>query len=965
VLAAWAASPARFREDANAEEDLVLGGYRDRVVTELAQNAADAASRAGVRGRLRLVLDGNVLRAANTGAPLDAAGVESASTLRASSKRFPDDDVAGPRAVGRFGVGFAAVLAVSDEPVIVSSAGAVRWSRARTLAEVAQLPSLGDELARRGVAVPVLRLPYADDSAASPPSGFDTEVVLPLRDEAARELARELLEGIDAALLLTLPALGAVEVVIDGVSRQLVSESTADGVVVDGVAWRLHAATGRIDAQLLRDRPVEEQARREYGVTWALPVDSRGVPMPLPSSVPSVAHAPTPTDEPVSLPALLIASLPLDPTRRHVAAGALRDFLLVRAADAYVELVRDLPAVVEVLDLVPTGIAAGALDGELRERIIDGLSELPFLASHDDAIRLRPSQALILDAGRSIADDDVVAVLADAVPSLVPGSWVRRGQGALAVLGVRHIGLAEVLDELAALDRPAAWWHSLYAALAEARVSPDLLAGLPVPLTSGEVARSPRGLLMPGAVADLSVLGVRSVDPAAAHEFLLRLGATEPDPVAVLTSERVRAAVENSYDADDPDAVADAVLGLVAASGVSVDTVPWLAELALPADDGELMVAGELLLPQGKLASLVVGDAPFGVVDAGLVEQWGTQVLAAAGVLDGFAAVRETDVSAADHDLDGEDDYFDVVAAQFDAREPVVIDEFVAVRDLEFVRDDAWPQALALLAVPPLRSAVVEPAIASTATQRTRVVSYTAWWLRSRGIVRGQVSGSDPLLAGLYDEVGLDLDPDFLTAAGAIRAIADADPDELLARLADPARQVTRQQLRALYAQVVPTHPPAAVRAVRHGELVVVAADDGVVVDQPDLLPLLGNLGVVPVALDAAEQVADALDLPLASELATFEVVSQGDARADHVVHASLMVADIDGVATPVPWRLIDGTLHVDAGSYAFGLGRGRAWRDRDWPRRHLETELAREGANTELLLAEADLDPPDQPEGG
>ncbi len=50
VLDAWAASPARFREDANAEEDLALGGYRDRLVVELAQNAADAAVRAGVAG---------------------------------------------------------------------------------------------------------------------------------------------------------------------------------------------------------------------------------------------------------------------------------------------------------------------------------------------------------------------------------------------------------------------------------------------------------------------------------------------------------------------------------------------------------------------------------------------------------------------------------------------------------------------------------------------------------------------------------------------------------------------------------------------------------------------------------------------------------------------------------------------------------------------------------------------------
>jgi len=41
-------SPTRFREDANAEEDLRLGGYRDRLLVELAQNAADAAGSGGV-----------------------------------------------------------------------------------------------------------------------------------------------------------------------------------------------------------------------------------------------------------------------------------------------------------------------------------------------------------------------------------------------------------------------------------------------------------------------------------------------------------------------------------------------------------------------------------------------------------------------------------------------------------------------------------------------------------------------------------------------------------------------------------------------------------------------------------------------------------------------------------------------------------------------------------------------------
>src|SRR5439155_8919874 len=82
VLAGWAASAARFREDANAEEDLVRGGYRDRLLVELAQNAADAAARAGVEGRLRLELAGDTLQAANNGAPLDAGGGNSLASLR-------------------------------------------------------------------------------------------------------------------------------------------------------------------------------------------------------------------------------------------------------------------------------------------------------------------------------------------------------------------------------------------------------------------------------------------------------------------------------------------------------------------------------------------------------------------------------------------------------------------------------------------------------------------------------------------------------------------------------------------------------------------------------------------------------------------------------------------------------------------------------------------------------------------
>ncbi|WP_399416781.1 sacsin N-terminal ATP-binding-like domain-containing protein, partial [Streptomyces sp. WAC00469] len=293
VLDAWATSPARFREDANAEEDLVLGGYRDRLVVELAQNAADAAARAGVPGRLRLTLRDGVLLAANTGAPLDATGVESLATLRASAKR--DTSATRTPSVGRFGVGFAAVLAVTDEPAVVGRHGGVRWSlaEARELAErtARHSPGLGDEIRRRDGHVPLLRLPFAAEGTA--PDPYDTVVILPLRDTAAADLAERLLRGVDDALLLALPGLTEVVVEIgDEEPRTLTRRTDGPFTVVEDsrpsagtdtapavTHWRTAGADGPLTPDLLADRPVEERLRPHWSVTWAVPVDAYGNPV--------------------------------------------------------------------------------------------------------------------------------------------------------------------------------------------------------------------------------------------------------------------------------------------------------------------------------------------------------------------------------------------------------------------------------------------------------------------------------------------------------------------------------------------------------------------------------------------------------------------------------------------------------------------------------------------------------------
>jgi hypothetical protein len=1011
VLDAWATSPARFREDANAEEDLVLGGYRDRLVVELAQNAADAAARAGVAGRLRLTLRDGVLCAANTGAPLDAAGVESLSTLRASAKRD-----AGDSAVGRFGVGFAAVVAVTDEPAVVGRHGGIRWSlaEARELAhETARhSPGLGDEIRRRDGHVPLLRLPFAAEGTA--PDSYDTVVILPLRDTAAEDLAERLLGAVDDALLLALPGLAEVVVEVgDRAPRTLTRRTDRADTVVDdtrdgSTRWRTAAAHGTLDKELLADRPVEERLRPYWSVTWAVPVDEDGTPA-RPRTSP-VVHAPTPSDEPLGVPALLIASLPLDTTRRHAAPGPLTDFVVERAADAYVELLAAWrPVTTGIIDLVPGPLGKGELDGTLRQAILRRLPRTSFLPpaiepTGDDSElpeSLRPRDAEVVEG----AGADTVQVLAEVLPTLLPAGLERRVE--LRTLGVARVPLTDAVDRLAGLEKDPGWWRRLYDSLAG--VDPDRLTGLPVPLADGRTTIGPRQVLLPtpdSAQVEpevLARLGLKVAHPDAVHPLLEKLGALPATPRAVLTTPQVRAAVAASLDdeggavwdepAPDAEELADTVLALVRDAGLEPGDEPWLGALALPDEEGELAPAGELVLPGSPFAQ-VMGEDELAFVDSELADRWGEQPLAACGVLANFALVRATDVVLDPDELEPRDSDFaepddpglldsvdvwseDVLDRFPDTPVPPVATELVAVRDLDLVDDDRWPQALALLAQPPLRDAITQQVRILLPDGTHEVVRpYTAWWLRGHPVLDGRrpagllAAGGDPLLRGLYDEAdatGFD-DEQVLRALGvrtSVAALLDepGGAAELLDRLADPDREVTGAQLHALYGALADLDPeqvtlPDDLRAVVDGEVTVVDAADAVVVDSPDLLPFTAGTPLLPVRPSRAAELAELFQVRRLSESVTGEVTSEGTEHdvpesvrvllgpltpATYVEHEELVV---DGIE--IDWRRTrDGILHA---STLEGVAAGLAWAAGQWPRRFEVAALLEDPSRTAEL---------------
>ncbi|MGW2469429.1 sacsin N-terminal ATP-binding-like domain-containing protein [Streptomyces bauhiniae] len=1013
VLDAWATSPARFREDANAEEDLVLGGYRDRLVVELAQNAADAAARADTPGRLRLTLQGGVLIAANTGAPLDAAGVESLSTLRASAKRERYDEHA---TVGRFGVGFAAVLSVTDEPALVGRHGGVRWSLAEARELTAETsrhsPGLGDEVRRRDGHVPLLRLPFAAEGTA--PDPYDTAVILPLRDAAAASLAERLLDAVDDSLLLALPGLEEVVIEVEGREPRTLRRRSEDAVTVvddsrDGTTrWRTVAAHGPLDAALLADRPVEERLRPHWSVTWAVPEDGEGRPV-RPRTAP-VLHAPTPSDEPLGFPGVLIASFPLDTTRRHAAPGPLTDFLVRRAADAYTELLAGWRPVTEgAIDLVPGPLGKGELDGALRQAVLDRLPRTAFLppalpprGDGELPEALRPRDAEIVEG----AGADTVRVLAEVLPTLLPAGLERRPE--LRALGVARLPLADAVDRLAGLEKEPEWWWRLYDSLAG--VDPERLSGLPVPLAgTGRTTIGPRQVLLPAPDATapdaevLARLGLKMAHPDAAHPLLEKLGALPATPRAVLTTPQVRAAVAASLDDDggamweedapDAEELADTVLALVRDAGLEPGDEPWLGALALPDEDGELAPAGELVLPGSPFAR-VIREGELAAVDAELAEKWGGQPLAACGVLADFALVRATDVVLDPDELEPRDSDFaepddaglldavdvwseDILDRFPDSPVPPVATELVAVRDLDLVDDDRWPEALALLAQPPLRDALVQPVRVLLPDGTHEVVRpYTAWWLRGHPVLDGRrpagllAAGGDPLLRGLYDEADATgfHDEQVLRALGvrtSVAALLDepGGAAELLDRLADPDRPVTPVQLHGLYSALADLDPeqvtlPDELRAVRDGRAVVVDARDAVVVDSPDLLPFTSGVPLLPVRPSLAGALAELFQVRRLSESVTGAVDSEGTEHevpdavrallgagvpAGYVEHDELLV---DGVE--IDWRLTDdGVLHA---ATLEGVAAGLAWASGQWPRRFEVAALLEDPSRTEEL---------------
>jgi superfamily II DNA or RNA helicase len=344
VLDVYRADDGHVLEHANNERRITQGGYGERQIYELVQNAADENVECR-SGTIHVLLTDTHLYCANTGTPITPEGAETILRMAVSKKRTGK--------IGRFGVGVKSVLSVSDTPRFYSVSGSFgfdkEWSSRIIRQTVPDLPA--------DHPLPVLRMAQPLDLAADRKDDeqldelmqwASTTVVLPLHRGATARLGRDL-ERFPAHFMLFSPHVDRLvledtrsgsplrrEIAQEtqGVNHRIVEtrngkkQSTEDWYVfsVDHTPSAAAAET----AGELHDRPV-------VTLSWAVP--GKGVPQ---RQKRGTFWAYFPTHYDTTLTGILNAPWKTPEDRQNLTKSDFNEELVARAAELVVDSIPDL-----------------------------------------------------------------------------------------------------------------------------------------------------------------------------------------------------------------------------------------------------------------------------------------------------------------------------------------------------------------------------------------------------------------------------------------------------------------------------------------------------------------------------------------------------------------------------------------------------------------------------------------------
>ncbi|MFL6122983.1 sacsin N-terminal ATP-binding-like domain-containing protein [Actinophytocola sp.] len=278
AIASYQANPHLISEHSNHEESIRVGGYANRTLLELVQNAADAMSgvsddQGDSAGRVEIVLDteGQTLYCANAGRPFSLNGLTAITHAHLSSKRGDE--------IGRFGLGFKSVLAVSDAPQVFSRSVSFEFNSNTSRAEITRIgsPAKRYPILRAATVVDPIAA-FAEDPILAELGKWATTIVKLPRASSLGRLRREM-EEFSSEFLLFVGTVREVRLRVLGTEAfetSHVSRDFGDGVLKierpdgGGEEWivenRMHAPSPEARKQV-----GEAVSRAQVKVTVAIP----------------------------------------------------------------------------------------------------------------------------------------------------------------------------------------------------------------------------------------------------------------------------------------------------------------------------------------------------------------------------------------------------------------------------------------------------------------------------------------------------------------------------------------------------------------------------------------------------------------------------------------------------------------------------------------------------------------------
>ncbi len=276
VLEAYVARPELLREHYNLEESIRTGAYAHKQINELVQNAADPME--GLEGRIKVLLTPEYLYCANEGMPFNTRNIQALLMAYSSSKTGNE--------IGRFGLGFKSVLALTDSPQVFTYTGSFSFDKSQFERDLAEAGLASDK-------VPSLRLAYpvdvqdeakSDSNLADMITWASTIIRIPLKPGTFEHLHDEMV-NFPGEFLLFSDKVGKLELVNlvpeheqNDVYTRIQNEEKPYEYILskngETALWRVFEKSHRPSSAALKE-VAENTARELLTVSWAIQISGR------------------------------------------------------------------------------------------------------------------------------------------------------------------------------------------------------------------------------------------------------------------------------------------------------------------------------------------------------------------------------------------------------------------------------------------------------------------------------------------------------------------------------------------------------------------------------------------------------------------------------------------------------------------------------------------------------------------